>query len=259
MTTNELSASGNCPETTDLRRVGLEMYFLCSGLLAVFAYLMNTPVMTVLIVVNIAARFLFIGRRGDWIFLLIGVIAGGGNDLLSMLKGVYYYTPPSMLKQIGAPIPGWMLLFWGHIFVAFRQLFQLPAFQAGPAPAHSPWKIDKRLIADLLVVVAFRIIIYNFVHRQPIPTIGFAAVLALRLIVIPPKKRDWILIAIVMIIGPAFEAGLIAAGLYVYFDPVFLGMPAWLLIYWVFIVPIFMKGIFERVEWGQTNKSLLRN
>lgn len=53
---------------------------------------------------------------------------------------------------------------------------------------------------------------------------------------------------IVMVAGPIYEALLIRFGLYVYSDPVLLGMPAWLLIYWAFIIPIFMKGIFERVE-----------
>jgi hypothetical protein len=142
-----------------------------------------------------------------------------------------------------------MLLLWGHIFVSFRQLFRLPFF-AGPQFQGKPWRFDKRLIADIIVVVLFRIIVYNFVNREPIPTYGFAAVLIARLIIIPPKVHEWKLIIAVMLLGPAYEAACIHFGLYIYYNPVFLGMPAWLLIYWVFIVPLFMGGIFERMEYS---------
>lgn len=236
-------SKSSIPETTTLRRLGLEMYFLGISLLAMSAYVQNTPVMTVLIVGNIALRFILIGRRWDWAFLLVGVIGGGGNDLMSMLKGVYYYTPKDVL-----PIPIWMLLLWGHIFVSFRQLFRMPFF-TGPILEGKPWKLDKRLIADIIVLVLFRVIIYNFVHREPIPAYGFAGVLLARLILVPPKIHEWKLIIAVMILGPAYEAVCIHFGLYVYYNPVFLGMPAWLLIYWVFIVPLFMGGIFERMEY----------
>ena len=252
MTTANLTDAPR-PESVNVRHIALEMYFLCVPLIALSAYLMDTRVMTWVVVGNIALRTLIIGRRADWIFLLIGVVAGGGNDLMSMLKGVYYYTPPSLLKQFGAPIPIWMLLYWGHIFVSFRQLYQLPVFQSPPFP-NGPWKLDKRLIADLIVVVVFRIIIYNYVRQEPIPTIAFAAVLLLRLIAVPPKKHEWLLIVTVMIIGPAFEAVLIGFGLYVYFDPVLGGMPAWLLIYWAFALPLLMKGLFDRIEYSLAAK-----
>ncbi len=228
----------------DLRQVMRELVFLAASIAAVAFYCQNTPVMSALAAGIIAARFLLIGRRHDWIFLLIGVVAGGGNDMLSMMKGVYSYTPP---HELAIPIPLWMLLFWGYVFVAFRQLFALSAFK-GEGFGGRPWRIDARLLADLAVVVAFRVIIYHYVRHEPIPTIGYAVVLGLRLMFIPPKRRDWLLMAVVMVAGPIYEALLIRFGLYVYSDPVFLGMPAWLLIYWAFIIPIFMKGIFDRVE-----------
>ncbi len=227
-----------------IKQVLFELVFLAAAVVAVAFFCRNTPVMSALAAAVISARFILIGRRYDWIFLLIGVVAGGGNDMLSMMKGVYRYLPP---HELSIPIPLWMLLFWGYVFVAFRQLFALPAFR-GDGFGGKPWAIDARLIADLAVVIAFRIIIYHFVRHEPIPTIGYASVLALRLLVIPPKARDWKLMAVVMVAGPAYEALLILFGLYFYYDPVFLGMPAWLLIYWAFIIPIFMKGIFDRVE-----------
>ncbi|MFA6449477.1 MAG: DUF2878 family protein [bacterium] len=228
----------------DIRQVLSEFVFLAAAVAAVAFFCQNTPVMSALAGGIILARFILIGRRFDWVFLLIGIVAGGGNDMLSMAKGVYYYTPP---HELAIPIPLWLLLFWGYVFVTFRQLFSLPAFR-GEGFGGRPWRIDARLIADLAVVISFRLIIYHFVKHEPIPTIGYASVLALRLLAIPPKARDWKLMTVVMIVGPIYEALLIRFGLYVYFDPVFLGMPAWLLIYWAFIIPIFMKGIFDRVE-----------
>ena len=220
------------------------MLFLLVPLAALRFFVDNTPMMSAVIGVNIAARFLLIGRRYDWIFFLIGFICGGGNDLMSMIKGVYYYTPEHLLP---APIPIWMLVFWGHIFVAFRQLFRLPALGLSPVP-DPPWKVDRRLVTDLVTVVALRIIIYNFVQQEPVPAIGYAAAIVLRVLALPPRKNEWLAMAVVVPLGVLYEAALIGLGLYVYFDPVFLGMPAWLIIYWVFMLPLFIKGIFDRIE-----------
>ncbi|HOO56827.1 MAG TPA: DUF2878 family protein [bacterium] len=243
-------SAGTLPEATTWRQVGKEMFFIFLPLVALFFFVENTPVMTVLIALIIIFRFVLIGQRNDWIFMAIGVIAGGGNDLLSMLKGVYYYTPQHILP---APIPVWMLFFWGHIFVAFRQLFRLPVYRDFTGQ-DNPWRIDARLVADIAVVVLFRVIIYNTVKNEPLPTLGYAAVLAVRLILLPPRPYEWKLMFMVMVLGPLFEGALIALGLYVYFDPVFMGMPAWLLIYWAFILPIFMKNIFDRAEVALARK-----
>jgi hypothetical protein len=231
-------------ESTTINQVVFEFVFL--GIAAVFIafFMKKTPLISALIAVNIIARFILIGRKNDWVFFLIGFVFGGGNDLVSMLTHVYRYTPPQVLHM---PIPFWMLLFWGHIFLAFRQLFQLPAFQ-GPPIKGNPWKIDSRLVADIATFIALRIIIYNFVRHEPIPTIAFAAIVLLRLVIIPPKKREWFLIAVVVVLGLSYEAVLIAIGLYVYNNPVFLGMPAWLMIYWAFMIPIFANEIFDRIE-----------
>lgn len=239
-------------ESTTIRQVVLEFVFL--GVAAVFIafFMEKTPLISALICVNIIARFMLIGRRHDWVFFFIGFVLGGGNDLVSMLTHVYRYTPPQVLHM---PIPFWMLVFWGQILVAFRQLFQLPVFQ-GPPVRGNPWRIDFRLIADITTFIALRIIIYNFVRHEPVPTIAFAAVVILRLIIIPPRKREWLLIGVVVVLGLSYEAVLIALGLYVYYDPVFLGMPAWLMIYWAFMIPVFAKGIFDRIETSLAARSL---
>lgn len=243
---NDAEKVNKLPEPTTPKQVLLEVLFLGIALGAVGLFAQNTPVMSVIIGVNIIARFALIGRKMDWKFFLIGVVFGGGNDIASMAKDVYYYTPPTILP---VPIPVWMVIFWGHIFLGFRHLFQLPTFQGKPIEGNR-WKVDKRLIADILTAVVLRVIIYNFVQQEPIPTIGFASVIALRLIVVPPKKHEWLLMATVITGGALFEWGLISFGLYVYHDPVFLLMPAWLLMYWLFAIPLLAKGIFDRIEAG---------
>lgn len=238
---NEASA---VPKSTTPRQVLLELLFLMIAAAFVAFFGQNTPLMSALIGATIIVRFLVIGRRHDWVFFLLGFLLGGGNDYLSMARDVYRYTPHTFLP---VPIPFWMLVFWGQIFVAFRQLFRLPVFE-GPPIEGKPWRPDLRLVADVSVFVVLRILIYMFVRQEPIPTIAFAAVVALRFIVIPLKRNEWLLVAVTVTLGLAYEAALIAFGLYVYYDPVFLGMPAWLMIYWAFMIPIFMKGIFDRIE-----------
>ncbi len=161
-----------------------------------------------------------------------------------MARGVYYYTPP---HELSVPIPLWMLVFWGHIFVFFRHLFKLPAFR-NTALNENPWKIDTRLTADIFTYLVLRAVIYRFVHDEPLPTMAYSIILLARILILPPQKNEWRLMGVVMLIGPAYEAALIKFGLYVYYNPVFLGMPAWLLLYWAFMLPIFTKGIFDRVE-----------
>lgn len=226
-----------------------EAFFLVTAVFAIAFYGQNTRAMSLLILLNISARFFLLGHKNDWIFFLIGVIGGGGNDVLSMTKGVYYYTPP---HELSVPIPLWMLLFWGHIFVFFRHLFKLPAFQTDVSHGRT-WKMDARLAADIATYLLLRIIIYTFVHSEPVPTIAYAVIILARLLLIPPGKNDLKLLCAVMVMGPLYEAVLIKIGLYVYYNPVFLGMPAWLLMYWAFMIPIFTKGIFARLEASLRN------
>lgn len=240
------------PESTTLKQVFGELLFMCTAAAFVAFFAQNTPLMTALIGLNIIARFLLIGRKRDWIFFAIGFVLGGGNDLLSMIRGIYEYTPAHLLP---VPIPIWMLVFWGQIFVAFRQLFQLPAFQPAPM-AGKPWRIDFRLIADIATFAVLRVIVYLFIGKEPLLTILYGAVVALRFLVIPPGRRDWLLIILVTALGVAYEGALVAFGLYVYQDPVFLGLPGWLIIYWVFMIPIFTKGIFDRIEVGLAARDL---
>ncbi len=99
-------------------------------------------------------------------------------------------------------------------------------------------------------MAALRWVIYHTVRQEPLPTIGYALVLSARFLALPPTAAELRLMAVTTVLGILFEASLIGSGLYVYDDPVLLGMPAWLLIYWTFAIPVLAKGIFDRTEAG---------
>lgn len=229
---------------TTVKNIIKESVFLIIAVLIIAFFGQNTRAMSLLIPINFAARCLLLRRKHDWLFFIIGVIGGGGNDVMSMAKGVYYYTPP---HELSVPIPLWMLIFWGHIFVFFRHLFKMSTFH-NEQHYENPWKPDTRLAADIITYLLLRFVIYNFVHSEPVPAIAYVVIILARLLFIPPKKNDLKLLCVVMLIGPLYEAVLIKLGLYVYHNPVFLGMPAWLLLYWAFMIPVFTKGIFDRIE-----------
>ena len=232
------------------RQVLGECFFLCLQALAVKGFAQDTRVMTALVSAIVLARFVVMGQKHDWVFFLLGVVAGGGNDMISMIKEVYRYTPDHFLKeQFDIPLPPWMLLFWGHVFTGFRHLFHLGVFQ-GPPLGRRPWRLDKRLALDAATVAALRWVIYHTVRQEPLPTIGYALVLSARFLALPPTAAELRLMAVTTVLGILFEASLIGSGLYVYDDPVLLGMPAWLLIYWTFAIPVLAKGIFDRTEAG---------
>ncbi|HUT55899.1 MAG TPA: DUF2878 family protein [bacterium] len=190
----------------------------------------------------IALRFLTLNRRGDWIFFLLGVVLGGGNDVLSMYKGVYHYNAATVLP---VPIPLWMVVFWGQVFVSFRKLMRFGPFK-GPDEQSLPL-IDAPLALDIVIAVIYRMIIYRTASTPWLPDALFAAILIIRLLVLPPRLHERRLMLAMIVIGPLYEMLLIGCGLYVYQTGVILGMPLWLIVYWVFIIRA-LKAIFDRVE-----------
>jgi hypothetical protein len=201
-------------------------------------YAMSAVMASILIL-----RFLLLNRRGDYVFFLIGLMAGGGNDLLSMYKGVYAYLPPHDFTDL--PIPAWMLFFWGEVFIFFRKLMRFGPF-LGKSGCITKW-IDWPLAMDLVVVIGYRMLIYRTASHAWLPDALFAAILVVRLLLVPPKSNERKLMLIMLLLGPLYEIILIAAGLYRYQTGVVFGMPLWLIVYWVFVVR-FLKAIFDRVE-----------
>jgi len=203
----------------------------------------KTYVMSAVMAAIIILRFALLNRRGDYIFFLIGLVAGGGNDLLSMFKGVYAYLPPHDFTDL--PIPVWMLFFWGEIFVFFRKLMRSGPFLG--ESRHVGKLIDLPLALDLVVVVTYRLIIYRTASHPWHPDALFAVILIVRLLLAPPKSHERRLMLLMLFLGPLYEIMLIASRLYHYQTGVVLGMPVWLIIYWVFVVR-FLKAVFDRVE-----------
>ena len=229
------------PYRTTAAELAAEVAVMAAALL-VMALCARHRFMPAAMAAIIGGRFLLLNRRGDWVFFLIGVIVGGGNDLLSMSKGVYSYAAPTVLP---VPIPLWMVVFWGQIFVSFRKLMRFGPFLG---PDQPPARLlDAPLALDLAVAVIYRMIIYRTAAIPWQPDALFAAILVTRLLLIPPKEHERKLLLAMLVIGPVYEMILIGAGLYRYQTGVLFGMPLWLIVYWVFVSRM-LKAIFDRVE-----------
>lgn len=212
--------------------------------LAICLFSQNTKVMSIVFALIIIFRFVLLNRRGDIIFFLMGVILGGGNDLMSMWKGVYYYTPSTILP---VPIPVWMLFFWGEIFIFFRKLIRYGPFLRSATLAKRLLKLPFAL--DLILFAIFRIIIYRYASEPWLPDALFAGIFAMRILLLPPTTDERKLMIAILFIGPVYEIALIRCGLYVYQNGFIWGLPLWLIIWWVFIIRVF-KAIIDRIEYA---------
>ena len=234
--------SGSADQTSN-RDLLAEIAVMALAVLLIARFGQQTPLMSGLMAGLIIARFLILNRKGDWMFFVLGVVLGGGNDLLSMWKGVYRYTPPTFLP---VPIPLWVVFFWGQVFVSFRKLMRWGPFRG---PDQPPARLlDAPLALDILIAVIYRLVIYRTAAQPWVPDALFAAILAVRVILIPPPPHERLLMIAMLVIGPAYEILLIGSGLYLYQTGVLLGMPLWLIVYWVFIIRA-LKAVFDRVEY----------
>ncbi len=212
-----------------------------------------TIMISIIFIVNLIIRFILINDKGDWLFFLFGVIFGGGNDLMSMINGVYNYTSITILPFLIGLLPLWMIFFWGQICLLFRKVFNLQwckgeEFKKDGIPQLKGW-IDVKLIVDIVILVILRMAIYRtYLMDAWIPALIYGIFIGFRFIIFPPKKNE----LIIMIFLPyafLFEGLMVTFGLYVYYNPVFLGMPLWLYIWWIFLVPIVVKEFFDRFEY----------
>ncbi len=202
----------------------------------------NTKAMSLIVAVVIAGRFAVLRRRGDVVIFLAGLLLGGGNDLLSMWRGVYWYTPPTILP---VPIPVWMLFFWGEAFLFFRRLMRFGPF-LGPE-AGSARLLDRAFLLDLAILIPLRAVLYQTAAIPWVPDVFFATVLLVRYLILPPARHERRLLLTILVLGPFYEILLIAAGLYVYQHGVLFGMPLWLAIYWIYIFRV-LKALADWME-----------
>ena len=235
-------SEGKAYQTTQSDLLGETAVILFITLIIYF-FSQNTKVMSITFSLIIIFRFMLLNRKGDVIFFLMGVILGGGNDLMSMWKGVYYYTPSTILP---VPIPVWMLFFWGEIFIFFRRLIRYGPFLR---TANMPKRLlELPFVLDLILLTIFRIIIYRYASEPWLPDALFAGIFSVRFLLIPPATDERKLMIAILIIGPVYEIVLIRFGLYVYQNGLVMGLPIWLIIWWIFIIRI-LKVITDKIEY----------
>jgi len=201
-------------------------------------------------------RFFLINEKGDWLFFLLGVLAGGGNDLMSMINGVYSYTSITVLPFLNGLLPVWMILFWGQVFLIFRKTFAIKLFQGPEFQKNGPFLrgwLNLQLIIDLIILVCLRIVIYSTYQDLWLPWIIYSIIIGARFLLFLPQKNELFIIAILPY-AFLFEGLMVSFGLYVYINPIFLGLPLWLFLWWIFLVPILLKQVFDRIEYYFKNK-----
>jgi hypothetical protein len=244
------------PETPEQRLIA-EIWFLfimiiVFGLFGMYSSIdvTFTIIITICVIINLILRFLVANQKGDWLFFLLGVAGGGGNDFISMINGVYYYTAIPIIPNLALPLFMW--LFWGQVFLLFRKIFNLSWFKGEEFRKDGflakGW-VDKKIIFDIGLIISLRIVIYNtYLLDFWIPSLCYAIGLSIRFLIFPPKKNEFLII-VILPYAFLFEGLLVLFGLYIYYNPIFLGQPLWLFIWWVFLVPIFLKEIFDRCEF----------
>jgi len=252
------------PETPEQRLIW-EVWFLfimiiVVGIFGQYAALdvTFTIIISILFGINIIIRFILVNEKGDWIFFLLGFVGGGGNDLLSMINGVYNYTSITIIPVLSGLMPLWMIIFWGQIFLLFRKIFNLSWCKGEDFQKDGEllkgW-VDKKLIFDIGLIVVLRAVIYNtYLLEFWIPALFYTIGVGIRFILFSPKRNEMMII-IILPYAFIFEALMVVAGLYVYFNPLpIVLIPAWLCIWWIFLVPIFLKEIFDRLEYKVNTK-----
>ncbi|MHA1309720.1 MAG: hypothetical protein ACTSQO_02230 [Candidatus Helarchaeota archaeon] len=246
------------PETPE-QRIVWEVIFLIIVIIAIGLFgslssinVIYTIIITIIFSCQIILRFIFFNQKGDWIFFFIGVLAGGGNDLSSMLNGVYQYTSITIVPFLSGLLPLWMIFFWGQVFLVFRKIFNLKWFKGDEFKKDGKllggW-VNYKLIFDIIILVILRIAIYRTYYLEWwIPALIYGLIIGIRFLIFRPKKNQ-IFIIIILPYAFIFEGLMVSFGLYIYINPSFLGMPIWLFLWWIFLVPCLLKEIFDRIEY----------
>lgn len=251
------------PETPEQRLIWEALFLLpIIIIVAILGNLASTDVVYTIIIsivfgINLVIRFLLLNEKGDWLVYLVGVLGGGGNDLTSMIVGVYDYTSITIIPLLNGLLPLWMILFWGQIFLLFRKVFRLDWFKGEEFKKDGKFLkgwVDFPLVFDIILLIILRMIIYNtYMLDIWVSSLFYGIFIAVRFIVFRPKKNEILIIAILPY-AFLFEGLMVTFGLYVYINPVFLGMPLWLYLWWIFFVPIVAKEILDRIEYYVDNK-----
>lgn len=232
---------------SDRSRVAGDAAFLAAFLLAAWLWSGHPWLMLAIETAILVARFALIGVRRDWVYLAMGIVLGGGNDLMSMMRGVYAYNVPH--PGVPWPIPLWMFLFWGQAFLVMRSLFSWGPFK-GPGATRPLWPPGWALLVDLAALVLMKMVFYRYSDVRYVPELLAAAIVAATYVMHGITRTDIRIMLVTLAVAPLVEGALIAAGIYDYTNGVILGMPAWLLVFWLFATPL-LKRIMDRMEFRE--------
>lgn len=184
--------------------------------------------------------------RAEIIFFLICILLGGFNDWNSVVnKQIYDYTVPVYFPEFST-IPIWMLLYWGMILRFMVSLFRIPDMLPlksadnrlfGPAPISVPWWLRVSIL--LIFVLVTRQAIYHWYMDPLLSWIPFAAAIVIYPLLFPSGKAELRLGFLALVVGPLVEALYIkVGGLHMYHHPVLGGVPLWIMLWWILIIPI---------------------
>ncbi len=90
--------------------------------------------------------------------------------------------------------------------------------------------------------------IYSTFLDPVIPGLVYGGAIFVRIVLFRPARNEWLIIAILPY-AFMFEGLMVTFGLYQYYNPVFLGLPLWLMLWWIFLVPLVLKQVFDMIEY----------
>ena len=131
---------------------------------------------------------------------------------------------------------------------SMKKWFKGEEFKRDGIPKLKGW-VDERIIIDIIILIILRMAIYRtYLLDMWVPALIYAIGIGIRFLIFPPKKNE-LLIIVILPYAFLFEGLMVIAGLYVYNNPLLLGMPLWLYLWWIFLVPIVVKEFFDRFEY----------
>ena len=236
---------------------------LTSEQLAFMTVFVPTIVLIRFAVLGTMAKRTGVGMAAEIAFFAICVVLGGFNDWNSVCrKGIYDYTVPHYVSW--STIPLWMLLYWG---VILRFLARVARWEALGPPEEASNRVGVgriatqnaaiKVLAQLGLVAATRIMIYRHFMDPVLSWIPFLAAIGLLALLFKPTRHDLKIACIVLLGGTVVEVLYINVGnLHHYHLSLIGGVPLWIVLWWTLGVSIW-KDLAFRME-NRLRKGLSR-
>lgn len=244
-----------------LPTVSDRLFWLDAGTIAAISVLIcvgakQLVLMSVLVPAVIALRCLGYWRfaRGEQdhplgrelLLLAICTALGGFNDWNTVVnKRIYDYTVPVFFPDL-TTIPLWMLLYWGMILRFLLTLFRWGRLNPPGHVENTVWfgsrRVDNpvaRVVTLLALVAATRFFIFRYSQHVVYSWLPFALGLVAYAVLLRPSQYMRRLLLLFLIGGAAIEVLYIqVGGLHYYHLGWIGGVPLWIALWWVLIVPI---------------------